>query len=296
MKKTKTRKEKKYKLIIYLNWGLANRIFQIISAMGFAERWNMNLYISPNYINNNDHKPFEKSIEEIKQLFPNLKVLNKKYDTSNFFKIEKSIIQAYQYMFIKNPKQDTILYGQFENEKFFPKKHIELHLVEPKDSIIKGYDDLFFIHFRLGDYKDLIHKIFDVDLVNYYKYCVVQILKKYKNANFIVLSNDIEKAKDYIKDNLFHELINNKVIYDEHGTRLDDLYYMSKCKGGICANSTFSWFGAYSIKKKNKDIIFMPNKWLDFKIFDMIGKIIVPSDGIYPDWVTKVPLYIKIKN
>jgi hypothetical protein len=84
----KTSKDKKYKLIIYLNWGLANRLFQIASAMGFAEKWNMDLYISPKYINNNDHLPFEESIKDIKQLFPTLHVLPANYDTSQFKKIE----------------------------------------------------------------------------------------------------------------------------------------------------------------------------------------------------------------
>ena len=294
--KTKTRKEKKYKLIIYLNWGLANRIFQIAAAMGFSERWNMNLYISKKYINKNDHVPVEESIVNIKELFPKLKMLPSNYDTRNFNKIEMSLLEAYKYKHFDNPNSDTILYGQFENERYFPKKGIQLNHVEPRNSLIKGYNNLFFIHIRLGDYKSLLYSGFNLDLVNYYKYCVRKILEKYKNANFIVVSNDVNGAKEYIRDNLFYELIDNKVIYEEKGTRLDTLYYMSQCKGGICPNSTFSWFGAYSIKNKNKDLIFMPNKWLDFGVLNIIADNVHPTEGIYPNWATKVPLDIKIKN
>lgn len=292
----KTRKEKKNKLVIYLNYGLANRLFEIASAMGFAERWNMDLYISRNYINDNDHVPTEESIIDIKELFPKLKILSSKYDTSNFTEVRMNDYELYEYKKIENPKQDTILYGLFQNERYFPKKGVQLNHVEPKNSIIKGYDDLFFIHIRLGDYKSLSYKYFDLDLINYYKYCILKILQVYKKANFIVLSNDINGAKKYIKDNLFYELVNNKVIYEEKGTRLDSLYYMSQCKGGICPNSTFSWFGAYSIKNKNKELIFMPNKWLDFGLLQPVVDNFVNLEGIYPTWATKVPLDVKIKN
>ena len=89
----KTRKEKKNKLVIYLDYGLANRLFEIASAMGFAERWNMDLYISRNYINNNDHVPTEESIIDIKELFPKLKILSSKYDTSNFTEVRMKVYE-----------------------------------------------------------------------------------------------------------------------------------------------------------------------------------------------------------
>jgi len=294
-----TRKIKKHKLIIYLNYGLANRVFQILSAMGFAEKWNMDLYISEKYMNDNDHKSLKNSINDIKQLFPKLNILDNNYDTSNFSEIEVHLLEGYEYKVIKNPKQDTILYGQFANDKFFPQKRVKLNLIEPKNSIVKGQQNLFFIHFRLGDYKDFIYSFFDLNLENYYKYCIRQIKDEYKNAKFIILSNNIKNAKKYIEEKLSDELIDNKLIYDEKGTRLDSLYYMSQCKGGICVNSTFSWIGAYSIENKNKKFIFMPNKWLDFtflnlKILQKIGDYIVPSKGIFPEWVTRVPLDVKV--
>ena len=52
---------------------------------------------------------------------------------------------------------------------------------------------------------------------------------------------------------------------------------MGLCKGGICVNSTFSWFGAYIVNKSNEiihnncdngkekdhldEVIIMPSKW-----------------------------------
>ena len=48
-------------------------------------------------------------------------------------------------------------------------------------------------------------------------------------------------------------------FYDSSDDRLDTLYYISKCKGGICSNSSFSRIGAYFIRDHNKNLIFYPN-------------------------------------
>jgi hypothetical protein len=43
-------------------------------------------------------------------------------------------------------------------------------------------------------------------------------------------------------------------------SELESLVLMSECKAGICANSSFSWWGAYLNPNR---LICMPSKWFN---------------------------------
>ena len=68
---------------------------------------------------------------------------------------------------------------------------------------------------------------------------------------FLVISDDIEYCKtlSYFKDCEFSDWGNNGI---------EDLATMSLCNGGINANSSYSWWGAYLQKDRTKPIIY-PN-------------------------------------
>ena len=57
---------------------------------------------------------------------------------------------------------------------------------------------------------------------------------------------------------------------------------MSQCSGGICANSTLSWMGAYILHLKNMSQLYMPSVWGNSKNNEYLG--------IYPKWVIVLPV------
>lgn len=143
--------------------------------------------------------------------------------------------------------------GYFQTEKYFKNYKEELHeIIEFKESDI-DLNDYIFIHVRRNDYLKFpnIHPICSED---YYTQSINIMKEKYGSAiKFIVFSDDIEGAKLY-------KCFNQDNIYFSNNSSFLSLYQMTTCMSGILANSSFSWWGGWLIKNKNKTII-APSKW-----------------------------------
>ena len=267
--------EEKNKLYLTLMGGLANRIFQIYAGLGFAEKWNMDLYINAKIMYDNNHIKKDKSIEEIKQIFPSLNwvdsidtKLDTVYDPEEFI-----------YHDLPSPNKSVILHGIFQSEKYFPKNKVMLNFITPEPNILNNidYNNLYFIHFRFGDYNNSPrHKL---NLNKYYKYCINELNKLNNSITYLIVSDNINEAKEYINTNLLENIGNKNIIYDNNSSRLNTLYYMSKCSGSICPNSTFSWIGSYLIN--GKKVVYVPKPWLSDHNIDR-------NYDIYSEWMTVV--------
>jgi hypothetical protein len=113
-------------------------------------------------------------------------------------------------------------------------------------SILSKYPDITkktFIHIRGTDYID--NCTHDIGLYSnkYYEKCIE--LTPFKD--FVVFTNDIDYAKKIFP--------NTPIILE---SEVDSLFLMSQCAACICANSSFSWWGAYLNPNRP---IFMPSKW-----------------------------------
>jgi hypothetical protein len=104
-----------------------------------------------------------------------------------------------------------------------------------------------FLHIRGGDYVN--HPNHDLKLDKYYERAI-QVFPE--GTAFSVFTNDKEYAlsRPYLRDISYS--------FVESGNEVDDLYLMTQCKGGICANSTFSWWGAYLNTSRT---LVLPSKW-----------------------------------
>lgn len=111
------------------------------------------------------------------------------------------------------------------------------------------------VHIRRGDYLLSENKNnFGICPINYYQEAIAYVNKNIPNATYFIFSDDIE----WCKDNLSFA----KAIYVDLPTDTPDfvsLYLMTKCKGHIIANSTFSFWGAFLSKKQS--ICIYPKKW-----------------------------------
>lgn len=246
--------------------GLGNILFSFATAYSISLKNNLKfrlyynhqgyLHTNPNKYKNNLFKNFS-NVENI----------------SNFEVVYEKQFNNYE---IEIPKNKNIfLHGYFQSEKNFidirenliehlkPSK--EFHdFIDEKNKDILNKESVS-IHVRRGNYKVLneYHNLLSPDY--YY-----EALKQFKNHKILIFSDDIEYCK-----NIFS---NYNCIYIENDFDLHDLYLMSLCNHNIIANSTFSWWGAWLNKNKNKKII-APAVWFGPKA-DCNSKDIIPNNWI----------------
>lgn len=117
----------------------------------------------------------------------------------------------------------------------------------------------------MGDY--LTDKRYDAELFENNYYSAAYNKFAHLNINTIyILSNDIELTKKLIT-------IQHKDVRYIDSHEFDSLMLMASCEyGGICPNSSFSWWGAYLNSKHNtstKKIFTFPKIWFEGKTSDI---------------------------
>ena len=270
-------------IIININGGLGNQIFQIGTALGYCEKYNKNLILSKNHIIKNTHQTFDKTIKVINTLFPDIKIVDN-LDTGNYFLFSEKTEDAFMYKPITSVDisnlNNILLKGYFINQKYLSK--IFKCFISPTNCMTKYKDKLdnfnntYFIHIRLGDYVN--NNLYNIKLNEYYTYCINKIKEQNNNARFIICTNEYGNNLDIYTNNFPKDI--DYTIQDKIDDELDTLYIMSSCKGGICTNSSLSFIGSYLQKNKDKNYIYMPYPWVNF----INGYNHNNTIDIYPEW------------
>jgi hypothetical protein len=155
---------------------------------------------------------------------------------------------------------DRRLLGGFGSEKYF--KHCEgliRYYFEMKE-LREPYLNCIIISYR--EYEKEAASIFSRMDYHYFQ----EALKQFPSKKVVVVTNDIEAAKNTIKEDFEYVSISPII----------DFYLLTKAEYLIMSNSTFSWWGAWLSKAKTV----APKKWFtgDFKDFPM-------KDWYCDDWV-----------
>lgn len=238
-----------------LKSGLGNRIFQVLAALGYSEKYGKKCVISKRNIINGA-KPHEKNLDDLLlKIFPGIPLVNSFQNQTVI-----SEMKELNYSELKNSLTNVLLSGFFQDEKYFPS--IQSGLIPNIKT--DNYPNTYFIHIRAGDYIGT----FGYDLSHYHKRCFDTLGP---DTKYIVFSNDNTYAANYMKQFNISFTISDKV------DQVDTLIEMANCEGAICANSSFSWIGAF-FQNKGIGKRFMPSIW--FKNLN--------CNGIFPKWATIV--------
>ncbi len=125
-------------------------------------------------------------------------------------------------------------------------KNVELmNEMEVRDSIS--------VHIRRGDYLDPENAALfgNIATDEYYESAMDYFRAKNPDVHFYIFTNDPEYAREKYADPEKYTVI-------DHNTgkqSLLDMQLMSHCRGNICANSTFSFWGARLNKRKDKEMV-----------------------------------------
>lgn len=226
-------------LTIRFGGGLGNQLFQLAGSSSVAKSIGYKFYLQNKPTPPTPHS--EKNYFD--SIFENWRHLQRDTDgTPEIIGECDYIINPWKEKIENRPH--VILDGWFQNYGYIEETFRDT-LVLPETPTLDGA----FLHIRGGDFVNNMEH--DIGLESYYERAVQQFPN---DTMFYVFTNDISYAKTRpILENIRHEFIDEP---DE----LKSLSLMRNCKvGGICANSTFSWWGAF-LQRENR-ILTVPSRW-----------------------------------
>ena len=259
-----------------LNGGLGNRLFQHAAAAGLAEKRGQKPVFFLPQCNATGHGAFN----NIFKLFPDVEVLDTAPEWLSVSEEDRTLYK-YQPLPVEPRDKPIVVSGWRQTEKYFPSTGIRANFVAALGSekvaalreFIPNPQSTWFVHVRLGDYKNLKHH--QVDLTEYYKKCCVQIPR---GSLLILFSDEPHLCSPFFKS--VAEQLGLSFSICPSKDELEGLYLMSLCLGGaIIANSTYSWWGAYFSHQNGCQKLFYPSNW---------GSGLPPPDDLIPSWGTRV--------
>lgn len=247
--------------------GLGNQLFQLAALHSGARKFNrIPILVDVSNPSPHTHEDYFATIFQTwKARYQPVASIPTFQETSRTYYNWASQIEGY------NPVR---LLGYFQDYRYIEPDFVST-LTLPKE-VLSRYPEIsswVFLHLRGGDY--IGNTFLDINLDAYYESAVAM----FPGAHFALFTNDraFALSRPWIAG-LSHTFI------DE--SECETLVLMSRCRGGICGNSTFSWWGGYLNPARP---IVIPSKWfLDPS---------VPTDGYrVPGWTVcpvrqRIPAY-----
>ena len=247
--------------------------------MEVAERLNVPLFAETQFYKRSHNRRFtldrfglQCQMLRGRQLYESLKI--SKYYWRDFFLGSDSLKMSpilfdeahfeYDYR-ITDVTSPVYLSGYWQSERYFPsvaeqlKKEIQI----PPSSAVKSLADeideqAVCLHVRRGDFfhNPLISRINGVCDKEYYATAIRALKERLSNPRFYVFTDE-PGAVDFVSD-----LVEGPVMVGEYtnGDDLAEFSLMQKFGNFIIANSTFSWWAAWSSFSDNK-IVVCPSRW-----------------------------------
>jgi hypothetical protein len=288
-------------IIIKIIGGLGNQLFQYSLGKSLADKKNTELKLDVsgfdkyklhayglNHFCIAENIATEKEIEQFQKykrkpekkwfLYNKLVADQNKYFQERQFHFDEKVFDV---------SDDCYLDGYWQTEKYF--KDIEEILrkelvvkspIGGKDAeimkIIQSTNSVS-IHVRRGDYvsNSATNDYFGTFGPEYYQKAMGIIAKKVLNPHLFVFSDDHK----WVKKNIILPYPTTYVDHNGADKNYEDLRLMNACQHFVISNSSFSWWGAWLSKNKNK-LVVGPKKW-----FNKVKPNIKTDDIMPEEWI-----------
>jgi len=243
--------------------GLGNQMFIIAAAYTVHKTISAPLYILNHNTKYNKHSKLNYNETIFKHL--GIRVNEDDHDTAylHTLKYTKFSPSGFKNWNPSELKPGVIMSSYFQ---YYPplkiyESEIRELFIKGLDSYIKNlskdYSSYAFLHVRRGDYLENPN-IHYIQPIEYYEKASNDLSK------ILIISDDMSwiKQQDFFKNDKF-ELFQSE-------NELETLAVMTMCKSGaICANSTFSWWGAFLGAHENRSPVYIPKKWISDPIVSL---------------------------
>jgi len=233
---------------VQLTDGFGNRCFQIAAMLGYAERHGHTPVLVREHITTTASHA---NTDCVLSVFPSVPVVS--LDTYQWIVLKAKDDDGLTYVDIPYVDDNVLLQGYFQSERYFPRVRIRPTL--PTIGSLP-LDRSLFLHVRRGDYLSPLCRHHRVDLTTYWR----RALDAFCGDAFVVVaSDDIPWCERELPRCLGDRVRPHQWIFLRAMGELETIAVMANCRhGGICANSTFSWWGAYF---NAGGTIVMPKPW-----------------------------------
>lgn len=289
-------------VIVRLEGGLGNQLFQYAAGQAIAQRHNVPLKLDESGFEKTRKRKYALDSFRISATLATAgdvarltgsngngigrRLANRTQRWLPYYRRSVFVEQHFQFdPNFSRARSDVYLIGYWQSEKYFEavapllRKEFTLNSELDHDnhamaSQIEQTESVS-VHIRRGDYvsDENTSRYHGSCSLTYYQDAVEMIERTVVRPEFFVFSDDIEWARQNLR-------LDHPVVYvSRNGAARDyeDLRLMSLCKHHIIANSSFSWWSAWLSQHPEKKVI-APAKWFDEAQLDT-------SDLIPTSWI-----------
>lgn len=270
------------KLYLEFCGGLGNRMWQIAAAITAAIKYNATIYVNKTIITNHQNQ----LADYFQSIFQNIGIHTNTIPNVPF--------RTYHIPFMISTEEYTLENLHFpihfnQYYQYYPpiqpyesqiRTLFLTNLESQRNIILEQYPDIHlyaFLHIRRGDFLQF-HR-HPIQPIEYYQNCLIDLSAKHNHTykKILVFSDDVEWVKTQSFFDTTNSSITNYPFVIIETDEINTMAYMSLCKAGaICANSTFSWWGAFLGAYQTRSPVYVPRNWmLECRI-----------DGLFPEeWI-----------